>query len=358
MRIAVIAHVRFAVAQPFMGGMEAHCASLCDGLVARGHQVTLFAAPGSRTAAELVEICPAPYETVLPWKDWRGSAELNAFQAEAFGQAWRMIVAGGFDVAHNNALFPGMIEWADRDTVPLLTSQHVPPFGAMRDAVRAAAGNALLQFSVTSRSQEQLWFDVPPSNLACVHNGIDTQLRRPGDAGRRLLWSGRITPNKGTAHALRAAHRAGVALDIIGSMEDEVYFAREVAPLLDADRSYLGHLSGEALRARMAGARALVATPMWDEPFGLVAAEALSCDIPVIAFDRGALREVVGDCGVLCPPGDVAALAAAMRDCPVLPRGQARRRAERFFSIDAMISGYERLYAASIAEARARRDAR
>ena len=348
MRIAIVAHIRFPIAVPFMGGMEAHCASLCNGLVSSGHDVMLFAAPGSDTRAQLIPICDAAYEDVLPWEQWRGTETLNAYQARAFDKAWSIIGSGEFDVVHNNCLYPELLIWAERDGVPMLTSQHVPPFGRMREAVREAAGKPLLQFSVTSNSQERLWFDTTPSNMRTVHNGIDTEAWLPGLRTDALLWSGRITPNKGTALALQAAHRAGVAMNLVGSVEDATYFTEAVEPLLDERRRYLGHRSGAELYGLMASARALVVTPMWDEPFGLVAAEALSCDIPVIAFDRGALSEVVGDCGALVPAGDVSALADAMRNPPELRPGAARMRAREMFSIASMIAGYEKLYHAAM----------
>lgn len=351
LRVAVIGHIRFAVAEPFQGGMEAHCAALCHGLATAGHDVTLFAAGGSCADATVVPICDQPYEHALPWAQWRGTPQLEEYQRRAFRRAWDAIRSGKFDVVHNNTLFPDLIDWAARDRIPMLTSQHVPPFGKMRDAVRQAEGDPLRPVTVTSASQLPLWSDGPMAGMHVVHNGIDTALWRPAAASRSpspFFWSGRITPNKGTASALQAARLAGVALDLAGTIEDETYFSREVKPLLDARRRYLGHLSGESLHRKMSGARALVVTPAWDEPFGLVAAEALSCDVPVIAFDRGALPEVIGACGAIIAAGDVAALAEAMRKPPQLATGCARSRAETLFSLPAMIAGYEALYRSAI----------
>lgn len=348
MRVAVIAHLRHPIAPPFHGGMEAHCATLCAGLVARGHAVTLFAATGSECAGTLRPLCSVPYEAALPWHDWHGSPELDDFQRAAYSAAWDAITQGSFDIVHNNTLFPPLIDWARADSVAMLTSQHVPPFGRMHDAVIGAAGNARTQFSVTSASQLPLWFADPPANFSVVHNGIDTDWWRPATRGDRLVWSGRITPNKGTAHALEAARRAGCALDVVGVIEDTTYFADEVEPLLGAERRYRGHLSGTALRDAVAGAAACVVTPMWPEPFGLVAAEALACDVPVIAYGNGALAEVVGEAGTIVAPGDIDALAAAMRTGVTLKPGAARRRALDQFSVSAMIAGYEKLYDAAI----------
>lgn len=335
-----------------MGGMEAHCAALCEGLVKLGHEPTLFAAPGADVACRHVAICDQPYEMVLPWAKYRGTGALDSYQAKAFDLAWGHILSGDFDVVHNNSLHPQLVRKARDGGVPMLTSQHVPPFGAMHEAVRNAAGCAHARFTVTSKAQIPLWFDEAPSNLAVVHNGIDEDVWRPVARQGGLIWTGRITPNKGTALAVQAARRAGVALDIAGTVEDEMYFAEAIAPFLGENIRYLGHLKGESLRTLIAAAGTVCVTPMWEEPFGLVVAEALCCDVPVIAFDRGAMAEVMGDCGMLVPAGDVDALAAAMANPPVLPAGKARERALAMFTNSRMIEGYVREYRLAMAGAR------
>ena len=356
-QIAVVGHIRHPVSPPFMGGMESHCHTLVTALETRGHQVTLFAA-GQSDLAALHPISAQPYEDVLPWARWRGTPELAAFQDRAFGRAWDAICGGKFDVVHNNALFPDLIGWAGRDNVPMVTSQHVPPFAAMKQAVDASSNVPSQQFTVTSRAQLALWatgrgHDGSAGNIRVVHNGIDLAAWRPcPDREDALLWYGRITPNKGLLETVAAARKAGVALDIVGTVEDRGYFERCMAGISGEPIRYLGHLTGTTLRERVAQAAAVVVTPMWDEPFGLVAAEALACDVPVIAFDRGALREVVGPCGALVRAGDVDALADAMARHDGLPATGNRDRAARLFSIDAMIDGYEACYEAAIAGSR------
>jgi glycosyltransferase involved in cell wall biosynthesis len=353
LKVAVIGHIRHPIAAPFMGGMEAHCAGLCEGLAAAGHHPVLFAPAGSDVACEQVTICDAPYEDVLPWATWRGTPELDAYQGAAFDRALEMIAHGDFDVVHNNSLYPGLIAYAAQRTIAMVTSQHVPPFAAMRDEVGAARGLDHVRFTVTSAAQLPLWFDDVPANMVPVHNGVDCDFWRPSPArigrGTRIAWTGRITPNKGTALAVRAARMAGAALDIAGSVEDENYFRQEIEPMLGGAIRYRGHLEGEELRDLVAGAAALCVTPMWEEPFGLVAAEALACDMPVIAFDRGAMREVVGDCGALIPADDVDSLARALADPPRLARGKARARAQDRFCTARMIEGYVREYRLAIA---------
>ena len=354
MKIALIAHVRHPIAPPFMGGMEAHSHLLAAALERRGHEVTLFAASGS-DGPRLVPICGEPYEAVLPWAEHRGTPALDRYQARAFGRAWAAVLDGGFDMVHNNTLFPGLLDWAREDRVPMVTSQHVPPFGAMRDAVGRARDVAGTIVTVTSADQRRLWNDVAGSNLRIVHNGVDTGRWRPAASrGERAVWYGRITPNKGLEEAVAAARIAGVPLDIAGNREDPDYFDRAMAGARGGDTRYLGQLHGPALERLVAAARLVLVTPMWDEPFGLVAAEALACDVPVAGFDRGALAEVVGSCGRLVPAGDVQALAEALRDGIDIELGRCRARALERFSIEAMLGRYEQCYAAAIGSLPAR----
>ncbi|MCD1589765.1 glycosyltransferase family 4 protein [Qipengyuania citrea] len=352
MKIAVLAHIRHAIAEPFGGGMEAHCDMLCRGLRAAGHQVDLFAADGSQDES-LVPICAAPYDEVLPWRVFRGTSELAAYQRDAFERVLLAVGAGAYDVVHNNSLFPEIIEWCARAGIPCVTSQHVPPFGAMFDAVAATRERPNIGFTVTSQDQQALWADRGCAGLDVVPNGIDTNRWVPlGEPQDYLTWVGRIVPNKGLAEAIQAARKARVRLRIFGPVEDAGYFTEKVEPFLSEGIEFHGHRSGDRLRAEVAGAQAALVTPLWDEPFGLVAAEALACGTPVAGFDRGALSEVVGDCGVLVPGGDIGALAHAIRKVRRIDRAACRARAVEKLSITAMIAGYERCYAGAIAGAR------
>lgn len=353
LRIAVVAHLRHPIAPPFMGGMEAHCHQLVTALVAAGHTVTLFASGDSDPALPLEAITPRHYEAELPWAQWHSTPTLTAWQDAAFARAWAEITRGEFDVVHNNAMHPALHRWASRDRTPMVTSLHVPPFAGLADAVAASSAPWLRQ-TTTSHSHLRGWWAVPPATASVVHNGIDTARWRFRATGNgRAVWCGRITPNKGTALALAAAHAADIALDVFGPIDCQDYHDNHVAPLLDARRVYRGHVGGDALVAAMGAASVMLATPMWDEPFGLVAAEALACGVPVAAVDRGALAEVIGHCGVLAAEATPSALADAIHAARRIPRAACRAHVENAFSVDAMIAGYEAAYAAAIAGARA-----
>ena len=352
MKIAVLAHIRHAIAEPFCGGMEAHCDMLCRGLRAAGHTVDLFAAEGSSDPG-LVPICDAPYDEVLPWRVYRGTRELAAYQRDAFERVLMRIGTGEYDVVHNNSLFPEIIEWCAHAGIPCVTSQHVPPFGSMFDAVLAGSQYPNIGATVTSRDQLSLWSQKGCAELEVVPNGIDTNAWIPSaEVSDYITWVGRIVPNKGLGQAVRAARQAGIRLKVFGPVEDASYFADEVEPYLTDGIEFHGHKSGEVLRKEVAGARGALVTPLWDEPFGLVAAEALSCGTPVVGFDRGALSEVVGDCGYLVQSGDIDAFADAIDQTGQIDRKACRQRAVQHLSIQAMIQGYEGCYAKVIAGAR------
>ncbi|WP_424931827.1 glycosyltransferase family 4 protein [Amaricoccus macauensis] len=344
MRIAVIGHVRFPIARPFMGGMEAHCWHLCRGLRARGHDVTLFAAGDSDWGGRVAPIMAEHYDRSFPWHRWNGTPELNAHLDGAFADMLPRLQDGGFDVIHNNALHRFPPRFARRERLPMLTSLHVPPFDVLQRAVADSAA-PWSHFTVCSSPQKRAWWPNRAAQFATVvPNGIDVadwpfQPTGNGEA----VWMGRITATKGPHLAVQAAREAGIPLTLFGTIERQDYFDAEVKPHLGGDIRYGGHLQGPDLASTIGAASLLVFTPMWDEPFGLAAIEAMACGLPVAAVDAGAVREVIGEAGVFAPP-TVDALARAMRSAITLPRRTARTRVERNFTLSRMLDAYETLY--------------
>ncbi len=229
---------------------------------------------------------------------------------------------------------------------------------------------------------------------AIISNGIDTDAIPFGttaDPEGFLLFAGRITPEKGVVEAIEIARRAGKPLLLAGGIYDHAYMNERVRPLLagegrtagfqpagagrtagfqpagagrtagfplagtsqlaGAGAVYLGPLPQAALWRLMSRASALLFPIGWDEPFGLVAAEALAAGCPVIAFARGALPEILtdGETGFLIPPGDLDAAARAVAHLPTLSRATCRARATQHFSQARMLDDYERVYHAALA---------
>lgn len=345
MRIAVIGHVRFPIARPFRGGMESHCWHLCRGLQARGHDVTLFASGDSDWGGPVVPILDEHYDRRFPWHQWNGTPELNAHLDDAFAAVLPQLAQGEFDVIHNNSLHRFPPRLGRRDRLPMITSLHVPPFDVLQRAV-SASGSPWSRFTVCSGPQLAAWWPAGGAEAAAiVPNGIDPA-RWPfqPDGNGEAVWIGRITGTKGPHLAAEAAHRAGLALTLYGTIENRAYFEDRLRPLLYGKIRYGGHLEGDALARAVGAASLLVFTPLWDEPFGLVAIEAMSCGLPVAATDMGAVREVIGDVGRFAPP-DPDALANAIREAIAIPRSHARARVATHFSLTRMLEAYETQYA-------------
>jgi glycosyltransferase involved in cell wall biosynthesis len=355
MRIALLAHVRQPIAEPFMGGMESHSWYLAEGLRARGHDVVLFASGDSDARFAIDPVVAEHYERTFPWAEHRGSVPLIAHLDQGYAAACDRIAAGGFDVVHNNSLHRFPIEPRRTAIQPTVTSLHVPPYDALRWFVQASATRGH-HLTVTSARQLAAWWpDGAPDRASALHNGIDPAawpFAPRGDGG--AVWCGRITPNKGPHLAIAAARRAGIALTLFGTIEDPDYWAARVAPSLGGAIRYGGHLDGRALAAELGRASLFLFTPCWDEPFGLVAIEAMACGLPIAAIDMGAAREVIGEAGCFAPaptdaPGDdvdapADALARAIDAARAIPRTVARARVERLFTRDRWLDRCEGLY--------------
>jgi glycosyltransferase involved in cell wall biosynthesis len=343
--ICLIASSRFPVREPFMGGLEAHTHALAEELVRRGHRVSLFAAPGSDPALRTQELPVSAY-TVSPTARADVGTTPEAWMEEHHAYLDLMLrVARGehgrFDVVHNNSLHHLPVAMSAAVDAPVVTTLHTPPIPWLESAIRFAAPSS--RFVAVSARMSRRWAHATASEV--VHNGVDTATWRPGPGGGGAVWSGRLVPEKAPHEALAAAALAGVPIDLVGPVHDRGYFASEIVPRLGPRARYLGHLARRELEGLVGQASVAVVTPQWDEPFGLVAVEAMACGTPVAAYDRGALGEIVDPAtGVLAPAGDVDALAAAILAAPDRDRAAVRRRAERDFSLERMVDEYERVY--------------
>jgi glycosyltransferase involved in cell wall biosynthesis len=310
--------------------------------------VTLFAAAGSAPDIHHEPVC-------LPTQPLTDAAQ-NDFgpEHEAYLSLMTSLRSRPFDIVHNNSLHYLPAGMAGLLPMPMVTTLHTPAFWEMAGALRLAdqANNALVAVSPVIAAA---WSAAAPVRHVIL-NGIDLAAFafRPHPAGAPyLIWTGRIVPEKGLHLAIAAARLADLPLRIAGPIADADYFEGEIAAQLGGAVHYLGHLKHADLIAHIAGAAACLCTPMWDEPYGLVVAEALACGTPVAGFARGALPALLdAGSGIRVAPGDVPALAAAARAALGLSRAACRRRAEQIGDGANMIGDYEALYAALLAAPR------
>jgi UDP-glucose:tetrahydrobiopterin glucosyltransferase len=252
-----------------------------------------------------------------------------------------MVAAGGFDLVHNNALHALPLRASSALGIPWVTVLHTPPFESLVAGVEAADPD--MAFLAVSPSLAQEWAAIVPG-AQVVDNGVDlstfafsAQAEAPGFA----FWSGRIVPEKGLHLAIDAARAAGLPLTIAGPKLNPAYWEAEIAPRLGPDLTHLGHLSHRDLAHHLGRARVAIVSPRWEEPFGLVVAEALACGTPVAAFRRGAIPDILdAGCGRLARPDDPEDLAAAIRAAADLSRRACRDRAEALYDAAAMTARY------------------
>lgn len=345
LRICLIGSSRFPIREPFAGGLEAHTHALARRLSERGHEVTLFAAPGSDPTLGVEELA---VEQLEPGTGERSDTsypphwfmqEHHAYQ----GLMLDLMRRGHerFDVIHNNSIHHLPVAMADVLRIPMVTSLHTPPTPWLRSALAHVSPRAV--FVAVSRCTAEAWRGAVVSRA--ILNGVDTERWVPGPGGGPAVWSGRLVPEKAPHLAIDAARRAGMPLLLAGPLLDEEYVAREVRPRLGDDVRHVGHLDQRALCELVGSARVAVVTPEWEEPYGLVAAEAMACGTPVAALDRGAMREVVlPGGGVLADPRDPAALARAMVEAAGMDRALVRRTAVEHCSLERMVDSYEEVY--------------
>jgi glycosyltransferase involved in cell wall biosynthesis len=348
LRIAMLAPPWIPVPAPAYGGIEEVVRLLTGGLSARGHDVTLFAPPGSSADGEVVEVL----EEAHPDDIQKAQFESDHV-ARAFGEIDAAAERGEpYDVVHDHVGHTALA-MADRLSVPLVHTLHGP---FTEDACRFYAEHGP-KACIVGISRSQL--DSGPEEMGggrVVHNPIDTE-EWPFSARKDdfTLWIGRMSPDKGAHRAIAAAREAGARLVLAGPVQpgQEEFFASEVEPALDLDGiEYVGEADAERKRDLYQRARALLMPIRWQEPFGLVMVEALACGTPVLAFPEGSAPEIVEDGRTGFVVEDEHAMARAVDRLAELDPADCRRSCQERFGVDAAVGGYEQVYAAA-ASARA-----
>jgi glycosyltransferase involved in cell wall biosynthesis len=345
LRIAMLAPPWIPVPAPAYGGIEEVVRLLCDGLLARGHDVTLFAPPGSDACVEVVPLLEEPHPDEI---------QKAQFEADHVARAFDAIDAAAdrgepFDVIHDHVGHTALA-MSDRVSVPLVHTLH----GPFDDAARSFYAQHGRKARIVAISQAQL--DDAPDEMGggdVVHNPIDcSEWPFRDDKDDFLLWIGRMSPDKGPNRAIAAAREAGAPLVLAGPVQpgQEEFFAQEVEPQLGRDGiEYVGEADSERKRELYQRARALLMPIRWQEPFGLVMVESLACGTPVIAFPEGSAPEVVEDGVTGFVVDDEHAMARAIGRLGELDPAACRDRCERRFGVAAVVRRYEDVYRAAAA---------
>jgi glycosyltransferase involved in cell wall biosynthesis len=344
-RIAVIAPVWIPVPPPGYGGIEQVVSLLVEELVARGHDVTLFASGDSRTKATLRSV----YDVAPTDRLWEIGPEASHV-GFAFRQATMTYRDGeGFDLVHDHTQHLGVAFAATLDT-PVFHTEHFVLDEEREAFYRRFEDDVYL--TAISRHQTEVCPALPWRGV--VYNAVDVDgfpyRERKDDY---LLCLGRITERKGQDAAIEVARRAGIPLVIAGRVHpaEAAFFETKILPHVDGETvTFAGEVPHDRKLELLAGARALLSPIREPEPFGLVMAEAMACGTPVVATPLGAVPEVITD-GVtgFCASGEEAMAAAVVRTGEISP-GRCRDEAVRRFHPGAMVDGYETVYGDVLAD--------
>jgi glycosyltransferase involved in cell wall biosynthesis len=335
MKIAMISTPFVRVPPRDYGGTELVVYELVEGLVRRGHEVTLFATGDSKTSAELRSLFPSakwPPDTLsdLDHVSWA---------------VREMLARGGFEVIHAHSAVALALRRIMRDPPLVYTIHHAREeqlsefYRNCHDAVFVAI------------SHDQARRELPLPRLTVIHHGLDpSKYAWTDQASDFVCFVSRLAPVKGPHTAIDVSARAGVPIRIAGDVHppDRQFAERELTQRLSQPHvKFLGAIGMDVKVPLLRDARALLAPIEWNEPFGLILIEAMLSGCPVVAFPKGSVPELV-DVGVT---GFIARDTNEMTDI-IRPGGpldqfdrqRCRLRAIERFSRERMVEEHERLY--------------
>jgi glycosyltransferase involved in cell wall biosynthesis len=340
-KIAQITSIYVSVPPKTYGGTERIVYHLCQQLNDRGHHVELFASGDSTVDCTLHSVL------AIASQDDPGSTFYleKEFEARNTYNLYRQ--AGRFDVIH--AHWPTMVPYFSIRKPTLVTYAYIQK--EIHEYYRKYFPRCVPV--CVSHAQRKMLGD---ESLPVVYNGVDLEEIRFNDKPEEFfIIVGRMTPGKGIAEAIRVAKRAGVKLLIIGHVTTHLpwsadYFVKEVKPHIDGGQiQYIERLPYRETVHLIGKAKGFLFPLQWDEPFGLVVVEAMAAGTPVIAYRRGSMSELIknGETGYLVESEDE--MVAMSRQTEKLDRARCRAWVCERFSIDRMVTGYERLYETAVA---------
>lgn len=355
LRVAMLAPVWESVPPKSYGGTELVVSLLTEKLVEHGHKVTLFASGDSQTSATLDSVIASRLSIKTPL--YPGEQTYTGItNSEHCFSRWKE-----FDVIHTNADVPS-VAFSRFVGVPVVSTLHSPIREAQKSLYQYNGKN-VYYCSISNAFRQH---NPAVEYFETVYHGIEIEKFNfsPGP-GKHLVSIGRMVPDKGFKAAAEICRELSQELRIAAPIPedsaagtaswlyDKEYWENEVKPLVDGKLiQYVGEVTADQKSEYFGSAKALLFPLEWDEPFGLTVIEAMACGTPVIAYDRGAMKELIdhGKTGFLVKPGDVNGLKEAIGMIGGIDRSECRKRVENLFTSEAMSRHYEEVYLRAIAD--------
>ena len=348
LRIAQIAPLWITIPPLKYGGIERIVSMLCDGLTDKGHEVTLFASPGSTAKGKLISVFEKPLlDANISWSN-------PIWNLRNLSLATEMANNGEFDIVHSHldlwALF-----FQNLTKTPVIHTMHNPLYRTNADANK---DDRLRLFSeeakrtnivfISQSAKDQAMLEFPEKRSRIIYNGSDlSHFDFNPKGGEHFVWVARMNKHKGVENAIAAAEKLGVKLLLAGRIDStqQKYFDDVIEPHLNEKIKYVGELTEDQLSDFYGSAKALLYPIEWEEPFGLVVTESMACGTPVIAYRRGSMPELIdnGKNGFVTD-SNIDLMIEDMKKVNQIDRTLVRQQVEEKFSKEIMVENYEKAY--------------
>lgn len=345
--------------------------ALANGLVDKGHDVTLFGPKGTKTKAHLIsEGLSSAYDDYPDL--WNNDLAMflqieQVYEMMIISKAFEMANNGHFDIlhAHKTNIEPF---FSNLVSTPLVVTQHhsytrtKAELVSPADTLRIKKYRSSVHYTAISHFMTT---EVALNYVGVVYNGVNIDQFTYAENNNRqgILFCGRIRPEKGPDVAIQVAQDLNQKMTIVGDRrtgKSNTEFWRHIEPSFNNPLIYYaGFIPQYHIAPYYQAAKVTVLPIRTPEPFGLVMAESMACGTPVVAFDLGAAREIIdhGKTGFLVKPNDTKSMIQAVRHIIEMDKEQyqemqraCRTKVEQNFTEAKMIEGYEKVYQKILAE--------
>ncbi|TKJ28158.1 MAG: glycosyltransferase [Chloroflexi bacterium B3_Chlor] len=343
MRVAMVAPPWFKIPPEGYGGIEVIIHLLVEGLIDKGHEVSLCTISASSSRASIHRIFDDEMKSYL---DAPPSSFLNIALTHSLA-CYKEIPREGADIIHDHTWKEGLLAAAFID-IPVVHTVHGPFDEENERFYRLFKGSERMHFVTISDFHQAC---LPGLNYAgTVYNGIlFDKYPFSEDKEDFFFYIGRFNEEKAPHLACEVAKELGARLILAGKVHEEEersYFDRRIIPYLSSDIQFigeLGHWSKEKMHL-FSRAKGYLYPIQWEEPFGITMVEAMACGTPVVTFKRGAAPEIVAHevTGFVVETMDE--FIEAVKQVGEIDAQKCRERAESMFTARTMVDGYERVY--------------
>jgi glycosyltransferase involved in cell wall biosynthesis len=335
MKIAITADPEIPVPPILYGGIERIIFMLIEELHKEGHDIILFAHKDSKVPCKLI-----PYPS-------QGQSKLEILKNTVC--ITRHVLTNKFDVIHSFGRLAYLTFVLPLKVKKIMSYQREPTISQVKLANKLAYRNSLVFTGCSEYIAKQIR---PYATAFAVHNFVDINnydFKSTVPADAPLMFLGRVEKIKGTHLAIEIARKTGNKLIIAGNIPNaakhQEYFEKEIKPHIDDDQiKYVGPVNDSQKNELLGGSKAFLMPILWDEPFGIVMAEAMACGTPVIGLRRGAVPEVIteGMDGYICTTVDQ--MIDAVNNIVKISRLKVREACERKFSSKVIADEYTEIY--------------